>query len=104
MTKSQIREDAPYLDSEEQEIMEAFDAAIDQGRITPPDAAQRTALNDHWNGTLRESQRRKAITLRVQTRDLSRLKSIAQRRGIPYQTLVSSILHQFANGDMIEKR
>lgn len=36
------------------------------------------------------------ISLRVPETDLVRLKARAMREGIPYQTLISSILHQAA--------
>jgi predicted DNA binding CopG/RHH family protein len=42
--------------------------------------------------------------LRLQERDIERLKVIARQRGLPYQTLVSSVLHQFAEGTLREAR
>ena len=65
--------------------------------------AEQQAVNERWQNALKESQERKSITLRLQMRDIKRLKGIARRRGIPYQTLVSSVLHQFANGDIVER-
>ena len=44
------------------------------------------------------------ISLRVDGSDLGSLKDEANRLGVPYQTLVSSILHQYINGDLIEKK
>ncbi len=103
MTNKKIKFDAPYLDEEERETMEAIDASMDSGELQPPTEEERLEINAHWQGILNKSQERKSITLRLQTRDITRLKSIARRRGIPYQTLVSSILHQFANGDIVER-
>jgi hypothetical protein len=103
MTNPKISYDAPYLDEEERETMEAFDAAMDRGDIIPPTEEARLQLNERWQDILKENQERKAITLRLQLRDISLLKTIARRRGVPYQTLVSSVLHQFANGDIIER-
>jgi hypothetical protein len=31
------------------------------------------------------------------------LKTESERRGLPYQTFISSILHQFMNGELIER-
>ncbi|MCB2262769.1 MAG: hypothetical protein LGR52_07515 [Candidatus Thiosymbion ectosymbiont of Robbea hypermnestra] len=36
------------------------------------------------------------ISIAVPQRNLSRIRSIALRRGIPYQTLINEILHQYA--------
>ena len=103
MTNPKLSYDAPYLDDEERETMEALDAAMDRGEIIPPTEEARLQLNERWQEILKENQERKAITLRLQLRDISLLKTIARRRGVPYQTLVSSVLHQFANGDIIER-
>lgn len=102
--KDKITYDPPYLDDEERETMEALDAAIDRGEVVVPTEEERLAINEKWQGILKQSQERKAITLRLQARDITRLKSMARRKGIPYQTLVSSVLHQYANGDIIERQ
>jgi predicted DNA binding CopG/RHH family protein len=44
--------------------------------------------------------RKKPITVRVQERDIERIKVKALEQGIPYQTLVSSVLHRFATGTL----
>jgi hypothetical protein len=92
-----------YLDEEEKELIEGIEAAIDAGDIVLSTPAERKELNAHWQEIVRRSNERKAITLRVQTGDIERLKNIARRKGMPYQTLVVSVLHQYANGDLIER-
>lgn len=42
------------------------------------------------------------ISLRIDGGILALLKTEAHKRGLPYQTLISSILHQYANGELIE--
>jgi predicted DNA binding CopG/RHH family protein len=44
----------------------------------------------------------KNINLRLQARDVSKLKDIAAHEGIPYQTLAASVLHKFANSYKFE--
>jgi predicted DNA binding CopG/RHH family protein len=44
------------------------------------------------------------VGLRLDSSDLALLKSEAERRGIPYQTLVGSILHQYLNDELIERK
>lgn len=36
------------------------------------------------------------VSIRVPAADLSAIRTKAERRGIPYQTLIKSILHQYA--------
>lgn len=44
------------------------------------------------------------ISLRLDGGVLAHLKDEAEREGIPYQTLISSILHKFVNGELIDKK
>ena len=44
------------------------------------------------------------ISIRLDGADLSIIREQAERLGIPYQTFVGSILHQFAKGDLVEWR
>ena len=91
-----------FLDSEEQDLIESFEAAIDSGDFQPSPPAVRAAASQEWQARVENAAARKAITLRLQTRDIQRLKTIARRRGMPYQTLLSSVLHQFAEGTLRE--
>ena len=44
------------------------------------------------------------ISLRVDGSVLASLKSEAERLGLPYQTYIGSVLHQFTSGELIEKK
>lgn len=43
-------------------------------------------------------KKEKRITLRVAKKDLEKIQEKAIETGIPYQTLIASILHQFSKG------
>jgi predicted DNA binding CopG/RHH family protein len=43
------------------------------------------------------------ISLRLDAGLLLMLKTESERRGLPYQTFISSILHQFMHGELIER-
>lgn len=43
------------------------------------------------------------INIRMAKRDVSAIKSIAMEQGIPYQTLIASVLHKYASGQVIDK-
>ncbi|CAN7413323.1 hypothetical protein [Pararhizobium sp. LjRoot238] len=43
------------------------------------------------------SDDREKISLRVSKGDLARLKSRALQEGIPYQTLINSIIHKYVS-------
>ena len=50
--------------------------------------------------TLRKDKR---INIRLSSHDLEALKANAVEMGLPYQTLVSSVLHQYATGRLLPK-
>ena len=47
----------------------------------------------------RSVKKNKAITIRMSDSDIHSLKRIAANEGIPYQTLISSVLHKIATGE-----
>jgi len=53
---------------------------------------------------LEKSSKKKVITLRLNSNDLEQIKSIANSEGIPYQTLISSILHKYINNRFVDKK
>ncbi len=52
---------------------------------------------------IEKSSKKKVITLRLNENDLEGIKSIAESEGIPYQTLISSILHKYVNNRLVDK-
>lgn len=43
------------------------------------------------------------INIRMTKRDVTAIKSIAMEQGIPYQTLIASVLHKYASGQAVNK-
>ena len=43
------------------------------------------------------------INIRISSRDLADLQKRAIEEGIPYQTLVSSVVHKYVTGRLVEK-
>jgi predicted DNA binding CopG/RHH family protein len=95
---------AIFSDAEEKELIESFESALESGEVRASPDAHRAKAGAEWEAVVAKSSARKAITLRLQERDIERLKVIARQRGLPYQTLVSSVLHQFALGALREGR
>jgi predicted DNA binding CopG/RHH family protein len=44
------------------------------------------------------------ISLKVDASNLADIKSEAERLGMPYQTLINSIIHRYVHGELIDKR
>ena len=49
------------------------------------------------------ASKRKQVSLRLLEADLTRLRSRALAQGVPYQTLISSVIHQYVNGNLVSK-
>jgi predicted DNA binding CopG/RHH family protein len=45
-----------------------------------------------------------AVSIRLDGSVLAELRTEAHRLGIPYQTLIGSILHRYAHGDLIDPK
>ncbi len=88
--------DDQVLDAEELGI----EAALERGEYIERKLG--TEEMKEWQEAAHNTLRKKPITVRVQERDIARIKAKALEQGIPYQTLVSSILHRYAEGKLKE--
>ena len=80
------------LDKEEELLV----AAVERGEYVS--VKDQAALRNQLMAAVKNSgNKTKNINIRIAERDLHRLKAMAVREGIPYQTLASSILHKSAN-------
>ena len=52
---------------------------------------------------LSEVKKNKSISLRISSHDLEKLKEKAIDEGIPYQTLINSILHKYVTKQFYDK-
>ena len=50
-----------------------------------------------------KTSKRKPISLRLLASDLESIKTEAIKEGIPYQTLIGSILHKYIKGNLVSK-
>ena len=66
----------------------------------PDFSRQSTRYRDAARASLRKDKR---VNIRMAERDLVRFQKTAVQEGLPYQTLISSILHKFINGRLVEK-
>ena len=51
-----------------------------------------------------KANEKKSISLRLKTNDLEQLKRRADIEGLPYQTLLSSVVHKFVTDQLVDKR
>jgi predicted DNA binding CopG/RHH family protein len=82
------------LDKDERQLLKAYEAGEFESVLTPARKKEIQAIATH---TFKKDKR---INIRISSRDLDAIQKRALMEGIPYQTLVSSILHKYVSGSL----
>ena len=61
---------------------------------------EKKVLEETARNTVRKEKR---INIRISSRDLEKIQKRAAKEGVPYQTLISSMLHKFVSGKLKEE-
>jgi predicted DNA binding CopG/RHH family protein len=87
------------LDKEENDILTAYD----EGRLklSSPTSKERKNIQSMAEKTFRKDRR---VTIRLYDHDLKGVQKKAMEKGMPYQTLISAMIHQYVEGDLVERR
>ena len=83
---------------EEKEILEA----LESGRIEleDPSVGLLSELATAAENTFKKDKR---INIRLSSHDLVGIQRKALKKGVPYQALISGLIHQYVEGDLVEK-
>jgi predicted DNA binding CopG/RHH family protein len=86
------------LDREEREVLDAYH----EGRLerVALDAREVEAYREAARAVARKNRR---VNIRLSARDLEDLQVRAREEGMPYQTLMASVLHKYAAGELVPK-
>ena len=87
------------FENEEQEILDAFNA---DELLRVPDAEDLKVRHQQYADAMFKKDAR--INIRLSSKDLRGLQKKALSEGIPYQTLVASIIHKYVEGRLHEDR
>ena len=87
------------LDRDEARLL----ASVERGAWKRPGTATKdiARLQASARATVRKDKR---VNIRITTRDLIHLQRAAVEEGIPYQTFISSILHKYISGRLVERQ
>jgi len=86
------------LQQDELELLASYEA--DEWQSAKKFSEQIEQYRGYARSTLRKDKR---VNIRISEKDLLALQKRAVRQGIPYQTLISSVLHKYVNGGFTEK-
>ena len=85
-------------DKEEKSILEAYKKG--KLSLSTPSKREIEAIKATARKTMVKDKR---ITIRLYEHDYQGIQKKAMEMGIPYQTLISGIIHQYIEGDLISK-
>ena len=86
------------LTKEEKEILDSVERG--EWKQVPNFKREAKRFQESAKATMRKDKR---VNIRMTERDLVYFQKKAVEEGLPYQTLISSVLHKYINGRLIEK-
>lgn len=81
------------LDPKEKEIVHSVERG--EWRSIPGWKGERKRYGRYATATFRKDQR---VNIRISSKDLDAIQKRALEEGLPYQTLISSLLHKYVSG------
>ena len=82
------------LDEYEQQIEDEIDQYV------PADEE----MQERVRRIAEESRKRKNVNIRISELDLAQIRERASREGIPYQTLIASVLHKYVTDKLVDEQ
>ena len=86
------------LDKEEKEILKAYESG--QLKLSKHSQKELKEIKAAAESTFKKDRR---ITIRLYEHDYKGIQKKALQMGIPYQTLISIIIHRYIEGDLVSK-
>ena len=86
------------LDAEEKELLASYEA--DEWQSVGNVKAEKQTYSEYARATFKKDRR---VNIRISSKDLEALQKRALEEGLPYQTLIASVLHKFVSGRLIDR-
>ena len=86
------------LDREEAELLDSYESG--EWRTIDEVGAESERYQEYAQATFKKDKR---VNIRISSKDLEGIQKRALEEGIPYQTLMASILHKYVSGHLIER-
>lgn len=89
------------LDAEERALLRSLDAG--EWRPVDNQEAERKRYQAYAHHALQKLRKTRRVNIRLTQGDLNGMQHRALEEGIPYQTLMASVLHKYVTGRLVEK-
>lgn len=86
------------LDKAESDLLKSIDAG--EWKSVPNRQREADRYQEYAKATFRKDRR---VNIRISSKDLDALQKRALEEGIPYQTLIASVLHKYVSGRLRER-
>jgi predicted DNA binding CopG/RHH family protein len=90
-----MRSPTRKVDADDKELLES----VERGEWKSAGGGKRTRYARYAKATFRKDRR---LNIRLSSKDLEAIQKRALAEGLPYQTLISSLLHKYASGRLKE--
>jgi predicted DNA binding CopG/RHH family protein len=80
--------------------LDDFETQIEKSDYVPVSAQKRASID----ALLERTKKTKNVNIRISELDLSLLRELSERNGIPYQTLIASVLHKYVTNQLVEEK
>jgi len=87
------------MDKEEKALNDAYDSG--KMKLETPTDELLEMLRNAGDNTFKKDKR---INIRLTSHDLVGIQRKAVQKGIPYQALISGLIHQYVEGNLLEKQ
>ena len=87
------------LDKEEKGILDAYEKG--SMKLSAPSRKEKDKIKSMAENTFRKDRR---VTIRLYDHDLKGIQKKAMEKGMPYQTLISAMIHQYVEGDLVDSK
>ena len=87
------------FNKEEKDILAAYDKG--KMKTSTPSKKDKGRIKTMAKNTFRKDRR---VTIRLYDHDLKGIQKKAMEKGMPYQTMISAMIHQYVEGDLVESK
>lgn len=87
----------PKLDALETDVVSAYEAG-ELASVACKEELEKLRAAARATGT-----KDRRVNIRLASADVRDLQALALREGIPYQTLIASVLHKYVTGRLVER-
>lgn len=87
------------LDRKEKDILESVDRG--EWKSVAGLKSERKRYQQYATATFKKDRR---VNIRISRKDLEAIQTRALEEGVPYQTLIASLLHKYVSGRLVEKK